>query len=214
MESFPFFIFINNQSSASSVYQPYSPADGLPFPLNVDFTTRLLVSLYLSLNLLFGSVLRSKILKYTMSLSIRENPINLFIWYDQLCGVFMALNIFFTLVLSYLPFPLASVIGEDACNWADLLSTLYVVSQAVWSSFIGIYRVLYIKCTEVFKKGSKQSKFVWTLSLTGYFYIMSSALFLAYHDRGRQYKLCTHHSTKEINILKVSTFIFFNLIKS
>jgi hypothetical protein len=210
MDSFPFFIFINNQSSAS-VYQPYSPADGLPFPLNVDFKTRLLVSLYLSLNLLFGSVLRSKILKYTMSLSIRENPINLFIWYDQLCGVFMALNIIFTLVLSYLPFPLASIIGEDACNWADLLSTLYVVSQAVWSSFIGIYRVLYIQCIGLFKKGSKQSKFVWTLSLTGYFYIMSSALFLAYHDRGRQYKLCTHYSIEEVNILMVS-ILFFNLI--
>ncbi len=124
---------------------------------------------------------------------------------NQLTGIFLGLNIIYTLVVLHLPFPLASVIGEGACKWTRLLSTLYITGQAVWSFFIALYRVLFIKFQNLFKKGIKETTFVFFLSQAGILYIISSSVFLAYYDRGMQYKLCSHHSMKEVQILDVSS---------
>ncbi len=197
------FISVDNQTSIA-IFTPLEFSESLPFPLNAETNTIILMTIFLSLNLLFGSLLGFKILKYAKSLSVRENPINLFIWYDQLIGIFMAMNITYTLSLTHLPFPLASIIGDAACNWTDLMGNLYLVSQAVWSFCIAIYRTLYIKFHWVFKKGIKESKFAFILSLSGSLYIIASAGFLAYYDKGILYKLCSHHSVVEIEISNVS----------
>jgi hypothetical protein len=197
------FISMENQTFLA-LFKPLEFVDSLPFPLNCETTTIILITVYLSLNLLFGSLLRFKILMYAKSLSVKENPINLFIWYDQLIGIFMAMNITYTLTLIHLPFPLASIIGDAACNWTDLMGNLYLVSQAVWSFCIAIYRTLYIKFHWIFKNGIKESKFAFILSLTGSLYIISSAGFIAYHDKGILYKLCSHHSLVEVEISNVS----------
>ncbi len=204
------FISVDNQTSIA-IFTPLDFSDSLPFPLNAETNTIILMTIYLSLNLLFGSLLRFKILRYTKSLSVRENPINLFIWYDQLTGVVMALNIIYTLTLIQLPFPLASLTGDVFCNWTDLMGTLYLVSQGVWSCCIAIYRILCIKFHGIFKNGIKESKFAFVLSLTGSLYIISSAGYIAYHDKGILYKLCSHHSIAEIEISKVSIMYRNNL---
>jgi len=203
MENPFLFIYDDNQTFAA-VFQVLPFSESLPFPLNADLSTKVLFTIYLISNLLLGGMLRSKILAFTKSLSIRENPINLFIWYDQLTGVFMGLNIIYTLTVMYLPFPLASIIGEAACNWTDLLGTLYLISQSVWSCFIAVYRLVYIKFQRILDIGIKKSNFAFMLSLLGYFGIITLAVFFAYYDKGILYKLCTHNSSQKIQILTVS----------
>jgi len=207
MDSQQIFISLDNQTFIS-IFKPLSKADSLPFPLNAEFPTTVLMTLYLSLNLIFGCMLRAKILLYAKSLNIKDNPINVFIWYDQLSGIFMAMNIAYTLTLLHLPFPLVSITGESICNWTDLMGNLYLMSQAVWSCFIALYRMLYIKFQRLFQNGIKESRFAIVLSIIGYCFVTSSAGFLAHVDKGILYNLCSHHSVKEVDSLNVSGFSF------
>jgi len=162
MDSQQIFISLDNQTFIS-IFKPLSKADSLPFPLNAEFPTTVLMTLYLSLNLIFGCMLRAKILLYAKSLNIKDNPINVFIW-----------------------------------------------SQAVWSCFIALYRMLYIKFQRLFQNGIKESRFAIVLSVIGYCFVTSLAGFLAHLDKGILYKLCSHHSVKEVDILNVS--LSFNYI--
>ncbi len=116
----------------------------------------------------------------------------------------MGLTILFIMICLHLPFPLATIVGEDVCRWTSLLGTLYFTCQTVWSCCIAFYRVLFIKFQNLFKNGIKETTFVFFLSQVGFLYIASSASFFAYYDRGMLYKLCTHYSVWEIQILVVS----------
>ena len=197
--SFEFFI---GDANVTSRFKPLSLAESLPFPLSADFSIKLIIAIYLILNLLLGSLLRLNILLFARTQN--GNPINMFIWYDQLNGIFMGLNIIYTLIVLHLPYPLVNLIGNGACNWTDSIGSLYIFGQSVWSSFIAIYRVLYIRFQGVFNFGIKGSKFVKMLSLIGHLFVISASLTFAHTDKGILYKMCTHHSLEEIHIQKVS----------
>ena len=201
MES-PFEFFVNSDGNVTSTFMPLSLSESLPFPLSAHFSVKLIIVIYLSVNLLLGSVLRFNILFFTKTLD--RNPINLFIWYDQLNGIFMGLNIIYTLIVLHLPYPLSSFVGFAACNWTDSIGSFYIFGQSVWSSFIAMYRVLYISCQSVFSVGIKGSRFVKILSLVGHLFVISASLTFAYKDKGILFKLCTHHSIAEIATMKVS----------
>lgn len=207
MEKLSLFIVDTNRSSVG-IFETMPSDKSLPFPLNTGLVPRMVITLYLALSLLFGGVLRSEILRFIKSLSIRENPINLFTWYDQLFGGFMGLNIMYTLVVIHLPFPLASVIGEEACNWTDLMGTLYLVGQAVWSCLIAVSRILLIKNPNFFKKGIKESNFAFCFTLAGHIFIITCAGVFASYDKGTLYKLCTHRSVEGLRMLEVSCRAF------
>jgi hypothetical protein len=119
-------------------------------------------------------------------------------------GIFMGLNIALTLVFLQLPFALGSITGEGVCMWISLLGTLYFTGQIVWSFYIAICRVLFIKFQSLFKNGIKATTFVFCLSRVGFIYIALSGMFFAYFERGMLFKLCTHKSILEIQILDVS----------
>ena len=150
---------INESYYLNMNFTPLSISESLPFPLNTDDAFKILISLYLVLNLAIGSSLRLKILVFTKCHNFKENPINLFIWFDQLNGILQGINIIFTLFVLQLSFPLSDLIGKGGCNWMDLIGTLYLIGQTIWSSFIAIYRLLYIRFQRFFKNGLKQSKF-------------------------------------------------------
>jgi hypothetical protein len=82
MENKNFFIYLGKRNS-TAVLEPFEVKDRLPFPLNAEFSVTMAIALYLYINLLLGGILRLKILTFTRLQSIQENPINLFIWYDQ-----------------------------------------------------------------------------------------------------------------------------------
>jgi len=204
MDSFSFFVTMDNITSPASGFRPLPLNEQLPFPLNAGFHNKLLIIIYLITNFILGCLLRFNIISFTHSLNGNENPINLFIWYDQLNGIFMALNIVYTLTILHLPFPLSSIIGNDACNMADLIGNLYLFGQAVWSCFIAVYRVFYIRFQNLFSSGIKTSRFIFLLSFLGHTFIISSATTIAYYDKGILFKMCTHSSVEKVAILKVS----------
>jgi hypothetical protein len=119
----------------------------------------------------------------------------------------MGLGILTTLIFLHLPFALVTIAGERACRWTSLLGTLYFTSQTVWSFFIALYRVLYIKFQNLFKTGIKETTFVFFLSNVGILYIALSGAFFAFYERGMVYKLCTHYSIQQIEIFDVSYFL-------
>jgi hypothetical protein len=120
----------------------------------------------------------------------------------------MGLGILTTLVFLHLPFALVTIAGESVCRWTNLLGTLYFSSQTVWSFFIALYRVLYIKFQSLFKTGIKETTFVFFLSNVGFLYIALSGTFFAFYERGMVYKLCTHYSIQQIEILDVSNILY------
>jgi hypothetical protein len=123
----------------------------------------------------------------------------------------MGLNIVMTLIFLHLPFALGSITGEGVCMWISLLGTLYFTGQIVWSFYIAIYRVLFVKFQNLFKNGIKETTFVFSLSCAGFVYIASSGVFFAYYERGILFKLCTHKSILEIEILNVSKIVILAL---
>jgi hypothetical protein len=201
MESDTFFIHNNDESFAAKL-KPFSFADSLPFPLNAHFRAKLIILGYLICNFTLGCVLRVKIWKYIKSVDIKKNPINYLMWNDQMNGVFLGLNILYTSTVLFLPFPLSNFIGDEACNWADIIGIVYLEGQTVWSCFMAIYRVSFIRYQR-FVKTIGDSNFVCALTIFGYGIIFSSTTFFAYHDKGILYKLCTQYSAEEVLIMNV-----------
>lgn len=203
MKNFNFFLTINHTYSLSAKFEPLNSSESLPFPLNGSILTKIVVTAYLLINFLIGCSLRSKIFAFTKTQKVKDNPINVFIRLDQINGIYMALNIIYTISVIYLEFPLSTLIGIEGCNWMDLLGTAYLIGQSTWSCFIAGYRVLYIKYQTFFKYGIKEKKFVILLTILGHLFIIYSSCLLAYFDKGISFKLCSHYSSIDLRILKV-----------
>jgi hypothetical protein len=210
MESDGFFI-CNENEFFETQFKPFSHKDSLPFPLNADLLTKLIILGYLILNFMFGCLLRVKIFQYIKSVDLKENPINYFMWNDQMNGLFLGLNILYTSTVLFLPFPLSNFIGDEACNWADIIGAIYLEGQTVWSCFMAIYRVAFIKY-QTFVKTIGASNFVFALTIFGYGFVVSVSTFLAYYDNGILDKMCTHHSADEVIIMNVIINIFYSKI--
>jgi hypothetical protein len=197
----------DEEESFVTTLKPFSHVNSLPFPLKTDLTTKLILWGFLICNFKIGFVLRLKIFKYIKSVDLKENPINYFMWNDQMNGIFLGLNILYTSTVLFLPFPLSNFIGVEACNWADIIGAIYVAGQTVWSCFMAIYRVVFIKCPR-FVKTIGNSNFVVALTTCGYGIILSFAAFFSYHDKGILYKMCTQYSAEEVMIMNVIIVIY------
>ena len=71
---------------------------------------------------------------------------------------------------------------------------------------MAIYRVLFVKYNKFFKTIG-DSNFFFALTLLGYGIVTFSA-FIASHDQGILYKMCTHYSVEELIIMNVSINLF------
>jgi hypothetical protein len=191
MESDGFFIHDADVSFGTKL-KSFSVVDSLPFPINADFSNKLIIFVSLMFNFILGCILRVKIFQYIKSVDLKENPINYFMWNDQMNGIFLGLNILYTSTVLFLPFPLSNFIGDEACNWTDIIGVIYLEGQTVWSCFMAIYRVLFVKYNK-FIKTIGDSNFVFALTIIGYVIIVSFSAFLSSHDQGILYKMCTHY---------------------
>jgi len=204
MASLSMFISLDNQTSVMTSFKPLPFISSAPFPLNTEPTVRLFVVLYLLVILISGCSLRHKILRFTSTLSVKDNPLNIFVWQDQLNGLFLMANIMYTLTTILLSYPLSSFVGDELCNFADMIGILYITGQTVWSCLIAIYRLMLIKYQNSFNYGIKDMKFLTSLLLFGHCLIIASSAVGAYVDKGLLYKLCTHYSVEDLNIKEVS----------
>ena len=205
MESSGFFIHDEDKSFETKI-KLFSLIESLPFPINLDFSTKIFTLVFLISNFILGFLLRVKIFKYLKNVNLKENHINYFVWNDQLNGLFLGLNIIYTSLVLFLPFPMSDFVGDEACNWADIIGAIYLEGQTVWSCFMAIYRVVFIKW-QAFVKTIGESNFVFALTIFSYCIIISFSVFMAYHDKGILYKMCTHHSVEEVIILNVIIYL-------
>ena len=76
---------------------------------------------------------------------IRLGPINSLIWIDQLNGLNLAYCLLTRMAFIVSPVPLSSLLGQNFCKFSCFVAYLYITGSFVWSCFIAVYRVLYIK---------------------------------------------------------------------
>ena len=134
------FIPENKTYSSVSRFAPFSERLGLPTPLNQTSGVKILIVSLLIWDLLLGFYIRRKIINYLQSRDSKQNPINYFFWIDQVNGIFLGLNIIFTLVTILTPFPVSDIVGFEACNWVDVIGCIYLTGSTFWSFNIAMLR--------------------------------------------------------------------------
>ena len=179
-------------------------SDSLPFPLNQSFIFQSCIFSFLLLNLFSGLKIRIQILNFLRDNETKNNPINKFIWVDQLNGLVLGLNIVYTMTCIILPFPISDLIGHEICNFADIFGCLYLAGSSVWSCTIAIYRILYLKATTFVNYGIGEKNLIVLLFSVGFFTVLVTSFFISFIDKGIGYRLCTHHSKQELEILNVN----------
>ena len=115
-----FFISLNKNSTTMEELSFTPVSESPPFPFNLDYSWRLVISMIMVLILLSGIFLRVIIIGYLVAPSTKIGPINLLIWVDQLNGIFLAFNIVGRIFAFVLPFPLTVLTGDDFCQWSPL----------------------------------------------------------------------------------------------
>jgi hypothetical protein len=70
----------------------------------------------------------------------------------------MGLNILFMSACISLPVPLSGLFSLEACNWADLVGTLYLTGSLTWACLIALYRFAYLKSPR-----NRYYEFVWAV---------------------------------------------------
>jgi hypothetical protein len=198
--------FISSQNEPSLSFEFFQRSNSLPFPLNQCFLFRAGIFLFFLLNLICGSSIRIQIFNFLRASETSTNPINYFIWVDQLNGLVLGLNIVYTITCIILPFPLNDLVGPDICNFADLFGCLYLAGSSIWSCTIAVYRILYIKATQFVRLSIGEWNLIVLLLSVGFSVIVPSSIFISFIDKGIGYRLCTHHSMQDLEILKVTIF--------
>jgi len=135
-----YFILPNESIGEAAVFAPFPDEVGLPFPLNQSPEVKCFLVLLLTLILILGINIRSKILRFLWNSENQKNPINYFFWFDQSRGIFSGLNIIFTIVATVVPFPICNIIGYELCNWADFFGSAYLIGSTVWSCNMALFR--------------------------------------------------------------------------
>jgi hypothetical protein len=121
-------------------FHPFDPSNGLPFPLNItSSSSKRLLTAFLSFILLAGLQLKVSILSYLRTVNVKLNPINVYIWNDQLNGLILGFNIVSILIMTHLNFPMSRIVGSDFCNWFDVPGILYLSGATLWSCLISGY---------------------------------------------------------------------------
>ena len=117
----------------------------LPFPLNLNLFWRSIISAFLLAILIVGTRLRMKIVSYIRSPDTKLNETNILFCLDQVNGIFLSIMIVYSISFIMLNDSVAELIDPHACNFNSALHAMYLSGTLVWSSYIAIYRVLFIK---------------------------------------------------------------------
>ncbi len=131
--------FLDDQN-VTSMFYPLEEKLSLPFPLNLHFGWRIMITLTQLLTLIFGIKLRAIIFSYLLCPESKMGPIDSLIWMDQMTGVFLAVGIILRMCAINSPVPLSQIFGTNFCKWIGLPSILYVCGDIIWNCLIALYR--------------------------------------------------------------------------
>ena len=87
MENISILIDFGQGESSVSKFIPFKKPESLPFPLNQSTEVKFIIATYLVLIFTSGLKLRLKILKFLKMSDVKKNPINYFIWNDQVTKI-------------------------------------------------------------------------------------------------------------------------------
>lgn len=133
-------------STMSLIYgfEPLRDPDRIPFPLDLGFSSRLLIAIILTAVFLRGLGYRSGIFRF-LAAEDSKKPINQLIILDQLNGMLLSVGLLIRIIALLYPYPLESLLGPDFCFWASLPGTIYLSGKTSWSCLIALMRVTYIR---------------------------------------------------------------------
>ena len=121
-----------NEHNTTEGFQLAGIQGPMPFPFNLSYELRLMISSGMALNFVAGSYLRIKIGWFLLEPSSKMGPINLLIWIDQFNGIFLAINILGRIISFALPFPLSHVTGDTFCVWSPLPGQTVAIIKDPW----------------------------------------------------------------------------------
>ena len=99
-------------------------------------------------------------------------PINYLIVMDQINGLFLAVSIVMRITFIASPMPMSSVAGHYFCNVANLAGAVYIGGSYIWSSYIALFRVLFIKAKDLFGVDLEVNSFLLGMLTTGAFLLV------------------------------------------
>jgi hypothetical protein len=126
-------------------FHPFNDSDGLPFPLYINGYWKALISTVLLCTLIEGTRLRIVILSYLSSPDTKLGSVNYLIWIDQINGFFLGYTIVARIMFIVSPYPVSDLLGFDFCKLNVFFISVYLSASNVWSCFIAIFRVVFIK---------------------------------------------------------------------
>jgi hypothetical protein len=196
---------VENQMSNRTVihFLPLSDSDGLPFPLNLYFHWRIILAFLFLVVLLKGAKLRLTIVSFIKSPETKLGPINYLILMDQINGLFLALNIIFRIGFVLSPEPMSKLLGIELCYLANFSGAIYIGGGCIWSCYIALFRVVFIKGQTFLKKIISIKSLLHFLIFFGGIQIVVFAIsFLILDDKNSTMKMCTHSSNMDIEIME------------
>ena len=197
-------VLIFAYNNATIHFQPFSHQNGLPFPLYLPSEIKHIICILLVLTLCYGIKFRCIIFSFLRAASTKMGPINYLIWIDQINGIFLGFNILAKIFSIAAPVPLAEILGSNFCEWIDLPGCFYIIGSYLWSSFIAIYRILYLKGSHYVKNVIGERNLLNIMLIYGFTVQIIPTFWLAVFDfRSSSEKLCSHHTTEEIIIFQM-----------
>ncbi len=172
----------------------------LPFPVNLSFEWRMCIALSLLLTLIVGTNLKIIIFKCLNSPDANLGPINYLIWFDQINGTFLAPSIIVRILSLLVPIPVSDIFGQHFCDVTMYLNDLYIAGRSMWSFFIALFRVLFVKGQKWLKKTIGVSNILLLMISSGLLVLFSTVSILFYFDDAPTYMICLRKSTENIII--------------
>ena len=156
----------------------------------------------LVLTLILGARLRTVIFDFIKSPETKLGPINSLILIDQINSMFLATSIVMRITFILSPMAMHTVLGEEYCNVANFVGALYIGGSYVWSSYIALFRVLYIKAQNWLKLNIGIRNLLSLMIVAGIAQLVPFAFLLLLHDNENSTrKMCFHLSDSDLEII-------------
>ena len=79
-------------------------------------------------------------------INLKAGPINYLFMLDQLTGVFLAYTIITRIIFITYPWPISTILGDTFCSFSNYVSFIYLAGSSVWSCFLAVFRIIFIRC--------------------------------------------------------------------
>ncbi len=207
-------LFISNNKTDLIFFKPLSDFEGLPYPLYLACQWKNLITILQVAALASGLKLHWIIFKCLKSPE-SNGPLNRLIWMDQINGLFLGAVLAIKIFAMNSPNSLNELLGEEFCQFFDLMGTLNAVGSVTWTCFIAFFRIGYIKAQNWIKANVGEMTLLNLLLGLGVILNFGLALLLVTfdsHSSGK--KICKHLSGQDIKIIQQYEVIILYTLES